>query len=135
MVDGYGEAPGLWTDPKLEPLRRHEQGGGESASVRFTWPPSRQLQQHGVRGTQPSARRQMDSVSGIRKEGGCEIGVVGGAMEEGLRFRGPGEASFRGEGDLAPTRYEWEGGMGRGILVLRALLSEMWGELQFYPCL
>ncbi|EMS57937.1 hypothetical protein TRIUR3_35280 [Triticum urartu] len=25
-------------------------------------------------------------------------------MEEGLRFRGSGEGSFRGEGDLAPTR-------------------------------
>ena len=29
-------------------------------------------------------------------------------MEEGLRFRGSGE------GDLAPTRYEW-GGIGRGV--------------------
>ena len=28
-------------------------------------------------------------------------------MEEGLRFRGSGEWSFWGEGDLAPTRYEW----------------------------
>ena len=52
-------------------------GGGESAPVRFTRPSSRQLQQHGVRGTRPSARRQMDSVSGIREEGGCEIGAVG----------------------------------------------------------
>ena len=108
-------------------------GGGESAPVRFTRPSSRQHQQHGVRGTRPSARRQMDSVSGIREEGGCEIGAVGGAMEEGLRFRGSGEGSFRGEGDLAPTRYEW--GIGRGNHVLRTHLSEMWGELQFYPCL
>ena len=36
-------------------------------------------------------------------------------MEEGLRFRGSGEGSFRGEGDLAPTRYEWGGGIGRGV--------------------
>lgn len=38
-------------------------------------------------------------------------------MEEGLRFRGSGEGSFRGEGDLAPTRYEWgrAGGIGRGV--------------------
>ena len=49
----------------------------------------------------------MDNVSGIREEGGCEFGAVGGAMEEGLRFRGSGEGSFRGEGDLVPTRYEW----------------------------
>ena len=34
-------------------------------------------------------------------------------MEEGLRFRGSGEGSFRGEGDLVPTRYEW-GRAGRG---------------------
>ena len=71
-------------------------GGGESAPVRFTRPSSRQLQQHGVRGTRPSARRQMDSVSGIREEGGCEIGAMGSAMEEGLRFCGSGEGSFRG---------------------------------------
>ena len=34
-------------------------------------------------------------------------------MEEGLRFRGSGEGSFQGEGDLAPMSYElggnWEG--------------------------
>ena len=37
-------------------------------------------------------------------------------MEEGLRFRVSGEGSFRGEGDLAPTRYEWgAGGIGRGV--------------------
>ena len=35
-------------------------------------------------------------------------------MEEGLRFRSSGEGSFRGEGDLAPTRYEW-GVIGRGV--------------------
>ena len=75
----------------------------------------------------------MNSVSGIWKEGGCEIGAVGGAMEVGLRFRGSGEASFRGEGDLTPMRYEW--GIGRGNHVLRTHLFEMWGELQFYPCL
>ena len=71
-------------------------GGGESASVRFTQPLSRQHQQHGVRGTRPSARRQLDRLSGIREEGGCEIGAVGGAMEVGLRFRGSGEGSFPG---------------------------------------
>ena len=58
-------------------------GGGESAPVRFTPPSSRQHQQHGVRGTRPSARRQMESFSGIREEGGCEVGAVGGAIEEG----------------------------------------------------
>ena len=71
-------------------------GGGESAPVRFTRPSSRQLLQHGVRGTWPSARRQLDSVSDIREEGGCEIGAVRGAMEVGLRFRGSGEGSFLG---------------------------------------
>ena len=59
--------------------------------------------------------------------------VQWGAMEEVLRFHGWGEGSFRGEGDLAPTRYEW--GIGRGNHVLRTHLSEMWGKLQFYPCL
>jgi len=48
-------------------------------------------------------------------------------MEEGLRF------CVWGEGDLAPSMYEW--GIGRGNLVLRTHLSEMWGKLQFYPCL
>ena len=95
-------------------------GGGESAPVWFTRPSSRQHQQHGVRGTWPSARRQLDSVFGIREEGGYEIGAVGGAMEVGLRFRGSGEGSFRGEGDLAPTRYELFGachfGQGGGAL-------------------
>ena len=38
----------------------------------------------------------MDSVSGIREEGGCEIGAVGGSMEVGLRFCGSGEGSFLG---------------------------------------
>ena len=54
----------------------------------------------------------MDSVSDIREEGGCEIYAVG------LRFHGLGEGSFRGEGDLAPMRYEWGwvgGGIGRGV--------------------
>ena len=46
-------------------------------------------------------------------------------MEEGLRFRGSGEGSFRGEGDLAPTRYEW--GIGRGNHVLRTHLSNKCG--------
>ena len=38
-------------------------------------------------------------------------------MEEGLRFRGSGEGSFRGEGDLAPMRYEWgrAGEIRRGV--------------------
>ena len=45
-------------------------------------------------------------------------------MEEGLRFRGSGE------GDLAPTRYEWGraggGGLGgEGNHVLRTHLFEM----------
>ena len=106
-------------------------GGGESAPVRFTRPSSRQLQQLEVRGTWPSARRQMDNIFGIRKEGGCEIGAVGGAMEEGLRFRGSGEGSFRGEGDLAPTRYEW--GIGRGNHVLRMHLSKMCGGVTVLP--
>ena len=85
-------------------------GGGESGPVWLMRPSSRQLRQHGVRGTRLSARRQMDNISGIREEGGHEFGAVGGTMEEGLRFRGSGEGSIRGEGDLAPTRYEW----GRG---------------------
>ena len=68
---------------------------------------------------------QMDSVSGIREEGGCEIGAVGGAMEVGLRFRGLGEGSFRGEGDLAPTRYEWGQPGEEWNHVLRTHLSEM----------
>ena len=38
----------------------------------------------------------MDSIFGIREEGGCEIGAVGTAVEEGLRFRGSGEGSFPG---------------------------------------
>ena len=52
-------------------------------------------------------------------------------MEEGLRFRGLGEGSFSGEGDLAPTRYEWGRAGGGGELggewnhVLRMHLSEM----------
>ena len=49
-------------------------------------------------------------------------------MEEGLRFSGSGEGSFRGEGDLAPTRYEWgrAGGLGgEWNHVLRTHLSEM----------
>ena len=35
-------------------------------------------------------------------------------MEEGLRFHGSGDGSFRREGDLAPTRYEL--GIGRGAM-------------------
>jgi len=47
-------------------------------------------------------------------------------MEKGPRFCGWGEGSFWGEGDLAPTRYEW--GIGRGNHVLQMHLSEMcWG--------
>ena len=52
-------------------------------------------------------------------------------MEEGLRFRGSGEGSFRGEGDLAPTRYEW--GIGRGNHVLWMNLSEMWRSYSSTP--
>ena len=103
-------------------------GGGESAPLWFTRPSSRQLQQHGVRGARPSARRQMDSVSGIREEGGCEIGAVGGAMEEGLRFRGSGE------GDLAPTRYEWGGDWEEsGTMFYGHICLKCEWELQFYP--
>ena len=53
-------------------------------------------------------------------------------MEEGLRFRGLGEGSFRGEGDLAPTRYEWE---GSGTMFYGRICLKCEGELQFYPCL
>ena len=78
----------------------------------------------------------MDSVSGIREEGGCEIGAVGGAMEEGLRFRSSGEGSFWGEGDLAPTRYEWGGNWeGSGTMSYGRICLKCEGELQFYPCL
>ena len=52
-------------------------------------------------------------------------------MEEGLRFRGSGEGRFRGEGDLAPTSYEW--GIGRGDHVLRMHLSEMWEGVIVLP--
>ena len=48
-----------------------------------------------------------------------------GAMEEGLRFRGSGEGSFWGEGDLVPTRYEWGELGGEWNHVLRTHLSEM----------
>ena len=77
----------------------------------------------------------MDSVFGIREEGGCEIGVVGGAMEERLRFRGSGEGSFRGEGDLAPTRYEWGDWEGSGTMFYGRICLKCEGELQFYPYL
>ena len=50
-------------------------------------------------------------------------------MEDGLRFRGPGEGSFRGEGDLAPMTYEW-GELGYGRICLKCE-----GELQSYPYL
>ena len=58
-------------------------------------------------------------------------------MEEGLRFRGLGEGSFRGESDLAPTRYEWGGGNseGSGTMSYRHICLKCEGELQFYPCL
>ena len=60
-------------------------------------------------------------------------------MEEGLRFRGSGEGSFRGEGDLAPTRYEWGGLGGEWNHVLwmsyGRICLKCEGELQFYPCL
>ena len=59
-------------------------------------------------------------------------------MEVGLRFRGSGEGSFRGEGDLAPTRYEWGRGIGRGVepCLTDAFVSNVgWGGLQVYPCL
>ena len=54
-------------------------------------------------------------------------------MEEGLRFRGSGEGSFQGEGDLAPTMYEW--GIGRRNHVLQTHLSEMCGGVTVLPCL
>ena len=54
----------------------------------------------------------------------------------GLRFRGWGEGSFQGEGDLAPTRYElggkWE---GSGTMSYGRICLKCEGELQFYPCL
>ena len=58
-------------------------------------------------------------------------------MEEGLRFRGSGEGSFRGEGDLAPTRYEWGGGgwEGSGTMFYGRICLKCEGELQFYPFL
>ena len=57
-------------------------------------------------------------------------------MEEGLRFRGSGEGSFRGEGDLAPTRYEWGANWERsGTMSYRRICLKCEGELQFYPCL
>ena len=75
----------------------------------------------------------MNSVSGIREEGGCEIGAVGGALEEELRFRDSGEGSFRGEGDLAPTRYEWGGDWeGSGTMFYGRICLKCEGELQFY---
>ena len=50
-------------------------------------------------------------------------------MEEGLRFAAREKGASRGEGDLAPTRYEWvwagrELG-GEWNHVLRTHLSEM----------
>ena len=63
-------------------------------------------------------------------------------MEEGLRFRGSGEGSFRGEGDLALTRYECgRAGGGRGdcegsgTMFYGRICLKCEGELQFYPCL
>ena len=55
-------------------------------------------------------------------------------MEVGLRFRGWGEGSFRREGDLAPTRYEWE--LGGGTMSYgRICMKCVCGGVQFYPCL
>ena len=56
-------------------------------------------------------------------------------MEEGLRFRGSGEGSFRGEGDLAPTRYEWGDWEASGTMFYGHICLKCEGELQFYPCL
>ena len=52
-----------------------------------------------------------------------------------MRFRGSGERSFRGEGDLAPTRYEMGGGElgGEWNHVLRTHLSEMWQGVTVLP--
>ena len=58
-------------------------GGGESTPVRFMQPSSRQHQQHGVRGTRPSARWRRDSVSGIGEEGDSEFGAVGAPCRRG----------------------------------------------------
>ena len=52
-------------------------------------------------------------------------------MEEGMRFHGWGEGSFRGERDLPPTMYEW--GIGRGNHVLRTHLSKMWEGITVLP--
>ena len=75
----------------------------------------------------------------LGRKGGCEIGVVGGAMEVGLRFAAREKGASRGEGDLAPTRYEWgrAGGNweGSGTMSYGRICLKCDGELQFYPCL
>ena len=51
-------------------------------------------------------------------------------MEEGLRFRGSGEGSFLGEGDLVPTRYEWGGDWeGSGTMFYGRICLKCEGEL------
>ena len=54
-------------------------------------------------------------------------------MEEGLRFRGSGEVSFWGEGDLVPTRYEWGELGGEWNHVLWTHLSEIYGGITVLP--
>ena len=50
-------------------------------------------------------------------------------MEEGLRFHGSGEGSFRGEGDLAPTMYEWGDWEGSGTMFYGCICLKCEGEL------
>ena len=56
-----------------------------------------------------------------------------------MRFRGSGEGSVPGEGDLAPTRYEWgrAGGNweGSGTMSYGRICLKCEGEIQFYPYL
>ena len=54
-------------------------------------------------------------------------------MEEGLRFRGSGEGSFRGEGDLAPTRYEWGDWEGSGTMSYGRICLKCGGSYSSTP--
>ena len=57
-------------------------------------------------------------------------------MEEGLRFRGSGEGSFRGEGDLAPTRYEWGGDWeGSGTMFYGCICLKCEGSYSSTPAI
>ena len=54
-------------------------------------------------------------------------------MEEGLRFPGSREGSFRREGDLAPTRDEWEGGLGGGTMSYGCICVKCGGSYSSTP--